>query len=129
MRAAVAQQSSRAQDPLRRFVACPQEELDRDRFAGRNAVEHREVARREKVVAVLAIDALEALRDDQPDAGGFLRKRARLARRAFAIALAGDDHLETTVPESVAPDRLLIADLESDVRDTSKAIVVVQHEG
>src|SRR5690242_17845047 len=117
MRAAVAQQATCTQDLPRRFVAPFEQEVERNGFAGGDSVEHGEVGGGEEsqVVAVLPVDALEVFGHDEPDARRFLGERARLARRALAVALARDDHHESAVLDRIATDRLLVAGLEANV--------------
>ena len=94
-----------AQDAGGQRVAAGEQFVERDRFAALDALDQPEVGRREQtdVVGVLPVDALEALGDDQPHAGRALGDDAVLARRALAVALAGDDHFDAGVAHRVAP--------------------------
>src|SRR3974390_1085484 len=123
---AEAQQSARADHLLRDVVPSAQESLERNGLAGANALQHAEISggQNAEVVAILAVDALEALSDDQAHAGGLLRKRARFARRALAVALASDDYLEAAVLESIGSDGRFAARLEADVGIAAEAGIV-----
>ena len=79
---AVLQQPAAAQDRAGNLVTRGDDLLDVDWLAAPDAIDEAEIGggKEAEVVGVLPVDALEALRDDQPDAGGFLRERAVLAR-------------------------------------------------
>ena len=131
MRLAVGQQATGADDILRHLVAAFEKLLKRNRFFGGDAVEDREISggQNAEIVAVLAVDALEAAGDDQTDAGRFLSQRAVLARGTFAVALAGNNHLEATIFDGIDANRQLALDLVSDVSVMAEARVVDQHDG
>jgi hypothetical protein len=83
---AEAQQPACAQDGRGQRIAPGHQLVDGDRLARLDACHQPQVRAGEQadVVGVLPVDALEALRDHQPDARQPLRRRAVLARRAAA---------------------------------------------
>ena len=127
---AVREQPAAADDLLREGVAAAQEFVDRHRLARENAVEHGEIGggQNADVVAILLIDALETLRDDQPYSRRQFGKRARFPRRSLAIALAGDRDLEAAVLHVEVADRFLAARFEADIRILAEPLVVGQHD-
>ena len=124
------QQASALQDRGGQGVAALDELLDRYRRARLDARDQAEVGRREEpdVVGVLPVDALEALGHDEADAGQFLGRRTVLARRSFAVALAGDGHREAAVADRIDADRPFATDPESGVRITPERGVVVRED-
>ena len=124
---AEAQQAAALQDRRGERVAALHELVDGDRLARLDAVEEAEVGRGEEadVVGVLAVDALEALGDDEADAGEPLGRRAVLARRALAVALAGHRHREAAGADRIDADRPRAADAEAGVGIAAELVVVV----
>jgi hypothetical protein len=132
LRLAVLQQAAGTDDVLRDLVPPRGKGRKRYRFAPGDPFEDGEIGSGEDadVVAVLAVDALEAFGNDQPDARRFLRKRAGFPRGALAVPLASDQHLESTAVQRVDADRHLAFHLEGDVRVTGEPLVVVEaHRG
>ncbi len=129
-RAAIGQQSAGADHLLGQRVAPAQEGLDGNRLARQHAVQHREIrgGQDADVVAVLLVDALEALRHDQADAGGQLRQRAGLARGSLAVALARHRDGKAAVADGIAADRQLGARLEPHIRELPQPLIVGQHD-
>jgi hypothetical protein len=124
---AEAQQAAALQDRRRERVAPLYQLVDRDRLACFDAVDETEIGRGEQadVVCVLAVDALEALGDDEADAGEPLGRGAVLARRALAVALAGHRHREAAGADGIDADRSRAIDAEARVRVAAELVVVV----
>jgi hypothetical protein len=124
---AEAQQAAAAQDRAGQRVASRHQFVERDRIARSDAVDQAEVGGGEEpdVVGVLTVDALEALGDDQSDAGEPFRRRTVFARRAFAIALAGDHHLDARGADRADADGPLAGCLEAHVWVAAERVVVV----
>ena len=94
-------------DDLPGDLVRPRRELgQRDRLARADAVDESEIGRGEdaQVLAVLVVDALDALADDDLDPGHQLGVRALLAARPLAAALAGDGTDEAGVLDAAALD-------------------------
>ncbi len=129
--AAIRQQAAGADHLLGQRVAPGQERLDGDRLARQHAVQHGEIrgGQDADVVAVLLVDALEALRHDQADAGRQLRQRAGLARGTLAVALASHRDGKAAVADGIAPDRLLAPRLEPHIRELPQTLIVGEHDG
>ena len=94
-------------DVLRDRIETLGELRERDLFAASNALDQAEVGRRQQadVLRVLAVDLLDALGDDELDAGRLLGVRRGLARRAAALREPGDDDGEAAVLDLVLLDR------------------------
>jgi hypothetical protein len=110
--------------PCRTISAAIGSSLDRDRLAALDARQQREVGRGQQadVLAVLAVDLLDVLRDHELHAGLELRVRRRLARTAAALAEAAHDHREAAVL-----DRVLLHDAaaQADQAVARQRLVVV----
>jgi len=121
----VSEQSAAAEDCRSDGIPPGEQVFDRYWLATPEAFEELEIGRGEEpdIVRVLPIDALEALRDHEPDAGGLLGHRAVLARGAFAVALARDDDGEAGLPDCAHTDGQPLAALETGVGVVAEALV------
>ena len=131
LRLAVLEQATRADHVLRDLVASFREHRQRNGFASGDPIEHRELGGRQDadVVAVLPVDTLEILGDDESDARRFLGKRARLARRPLAVPLACHENLKAAAMQRADADRHLAFHLERDVRVAREPLVVIEADG
>ena len=107
-RARVGKQPARFDHAPRDRVLSVREERERDLPPFPYALENREVGRQEhpEVDRVLAVDALEALRDEEADARRALRVRRLLAGRSLAAPPPGHGDREASAAHRVLSDRL-----------------------
>ena len=129
--AAIAQQPAMAKNGGGQFLPARHQFLDADRLALLQPRDQREIGGREQtqIIGVLPIDAFEALGDNQPDAGHLFRQRTVLARRALAIAAAGDGDGKTAPANGIDADRAAIPGLDAGIGMAAKPVVKEDQRG
>src|SRR5439155_457741 len=114
-------------DAARDLALALGEGCERNRLAAPHSVDDREVGSGEysQILAILPVDPLDVLGDDQLDAGAHLGVRRLLPRRALAAPLAADRRHEATALHRSPRDRELLAAFQAQVREVAQRFVVV----
>jgi hypothetical protein len=125
------QKSAAFEDGRGQRIAVSHQFSHRDRRTSLDTFDKPEVGRGEKpdVVGVLAVDALEALGNDQLHAGELFRSRAVFARRALAIAPAGHHHFDAVQAYGIRGNRHGTARPQACVRIAAELVVIVREDG
>ncbi|SOY63139.1 hypothetical protein CBM2587_B60170 [Cupriavidus taiwanensis] len=124
------EQPAVAQDRCGERIAPGHQRVRVDGLALLQPGDQAEVGRGEQadIVGVLAVDALEAAGDDEADAGQLLRRRAVLARRALAVAVAGNGDGEAAVADRVGGDRAGAVHLVAGIGIAAERVVIVRQD-
>src|SRR5436309_2682071 len=106
-------------DAARDLALALGEGCERNRLAAPHSVDDREVGSGEysQILAILPVDPLDVLGDDQLDAGAHLGVRRLLPRRALAAPLAADRRHEATALHRSPRDRELLAAFQAQERE------------
>ena len=116
-------------DYLPRNLIFPGSELaERNFFAAANAVDQRKVRRGQQteVLAILLVDALDILGNDNPNAGAHFRIRRLFAARSFAAPLAAHCAHKSATLHIAASDRRHVSALQTEVRNLAQRLVKVE---